>query len=209
MVYVQVTRGVWPREFEFPASPRPTVLAYARRRPAVTTAAIMAGETLHPVEDSRWARCDVKATDLLAALLAKEEARSAGAQEALFVSPDGIVREGGSSNVFAVVDGVVRTHPADYHILAGITRRHVLEMARSAGYAVEERAFTLAEVISAAHSDREVFLASTLKDIMPVLRVGTHVIGSSRPGGVTLALLDIMRRQLALLVGADLPSALT
>ena len=88
---------------------------------------------LHPVDDLRWARCDIKAIDLLAAVLAKDEARSAGAHEALFVAPDGTVREGGSSNVFAVVGGVLRTHPADNHILDGITRRHVLQLAREAG----------------------------------------------------------------------------
>jgi len=209
MAYIQVTRGAAPREFEFPQPSRPTVLAYARSRPAPAVDAIRAGVMLHPVEDLRWARCDIKATDLLAAVLAKEDARSAGAQEALFVAPDGTVREGGSSNVFAVLGEVLRTHPADNRVLAGITRRHVLEMAREAGYAVEERAFTLAEVTLASDRDCEVFLASTLKDIMPVVRVGTDLIGGGRPGRVTLALLDVLRRQQALLVGLEPPAALT
>ena len=108
--------------------------------------AIMAGIALHPVEDLRWARCDIKSTNLLAAVLAKEEARDAGADEALFMAPDGMVREGGSSNVFAVIDGVFRTHPLNNRILGGITRKHVIEIARRLGYAVEERAFTLEEV---------------------------------------------------------------
>ncbi len=79
-VYLQVTRGVAGREFEFPASPHPTVLAYARVNPAPTIAKILTGTVLHPVEDIRWARCDIKSTNLLAAVLAKEEARSAGAR---------------------------------------------------------------------------------------------------------------------------------
>jgi branched-subunit amino acid aminotransferase/4-amino-4-deoxychorismate lyase len=145
-------------------------------------------------------------------VLAKDEARTAGAQEALFVGPDLLVREAGSSNVFAVIGGVVRTHPADRHILRGITRGRILQLARDAGYPVEERAFTLAEVTAGTApegADCEVFTTSTLKDIMPAVQVGRHVIGDGRPGPVTLALLDLLRRQIALLAGLDLTSAST
>jgi D-alanine transaminase len=186
-VYVQVTRGSAAREFEFPKAWSPTVLAYARTKPAPAEAAILAGSVLHPVEDLRWARCDIKAITLLAAVLAKEEARRAGAHEALFVAPGGVVREGGSSNVFAVLDGVIRTHPADTRILWGITRLHVIRLARAAGYPVEERAFTLAEVAAAAGGGCEVFAASTTRDVMPVVRIGQQSVGDGRPGPVTMA----------------------
>jgi D-alanine transaminase len=202
-VYVQVTRGVYPRDFELPADPVPTVLAYAWTASDPSADAVQTGVALHPVVDPRWARCDIKAIDLLAAVLAKDEARAAGAQEALFVGPDGTVREGGSSNVFAVTGGVLRTHPADQRILNGITRSRVLSLAVEAGYQVEERAFTLAEITSSADRHCEVFIASTLKDVIPVVRVGTHVIGDGRPGPVTLALLDLLRRQIALLGGLE------
>lgn len=208
-VYVQVTRGFAPREFVFPQPPHPTVLAYARSKPEPEVAEILAGTVLHPVEDLRWARCDIKSTNLLAAVLAKEEARNAGAHEALFMAPDGVVREGGSSNVFALLDGVIRTHPLNNRILGGITRKHVLEIARREGYTVEERAFTLDEVTSASGEACEVFTGSTTKDIMPVVRIGQRVIGDGRPGPVTLALLDIIRREQALLVGLEPPPALT
>jgi D-alanine transaminase len=231
-VYVQVTRGFAPREFVFPHPPNPTVLAYARSKPAPKVAEIMAGTVLHPVEDLRWARCDIKSTNLLAAVLAKEEARSAGAHEALFMAPDGVVREGGSSNVFAVLGGVLRTHPLDNRILGGITRKYVLEFARREGYPVEERAFTLEEVLSASERGAaacgsatagvsagdpdenspvggcEFFTASTTKDIMPVVRIGSHSVGDGRPGPVTLALLDVIRREQALLVGLEPPAPL-
>jgi len=207
-VYVQVTRGAAPREFEFPAEPRPTVLAYAREQSGPQVHRIMAGTVLHPVEDPRWARCDIKSTNLLPAVLAKEEARRAGAHEALFIAPDGLVREGGSSSVFAYVDGVLRTHPLNNRILAGVTRAHLVEMARIAGYVVEERAFTLAEVTSQADAVCEVFTASTTKDVMPVVQIGAETIGTGRPGPVTLSLLDIMRREQALLVGLEPPARL-
>lgn len=209
MVYIQVTRGSAPREFVFPHPPCPTVLAYARSRPAPTVETILGGIVLHAVRDQRWARCDIKSTNLLAAVLAKEEAREAGAHEALFMAPDGMVREGGSSNVFAVVDGTLRTHPLDHRILGGITRRRVIEMARDRGYRVEERGFTLDEVLSPAGAGQELFVAATLIDVMPVVRVDGRVVGKGRPGPVTLALLDALRREQALLVGVRPPPALT
>ncbi len=207
-VYLQVTRGVAGREFVFPATPHPTVFAYARANPAPAAAKILLGTVLHPVEDIRWARCDIKSTNLLAAVLAKEEARSAGAHEALFVAPDGAVREGGSSNVFAVVNGVLRTHPLSNRILGGITRLYTLRLARAAGYQVEERAFALADVTSQAGTGCEVFTASTTKDILPVVKIGTETVGDGRPGPVTLALLDMMRREQALFVGLEPPAPL-
>jgi D-alanine transaminase len=206
-VYMQVTRGYAPRDFVFPAAPHPTVMAYARDYPAPTVEHILRGTVLHPVEDMRWARCDIKSTNLLAAVLAKEEARSAGADEALFMAPDGMVREGGSSNVFAVIAGVLRTHPLNNRILGGITRLHVIEIAHRLGLQVEERAFTLAE-LAAAGDSAEAFTASTLKDMLPVIRIADRPVGSGRPGRVTLAVLDEMRREQARAVGAPEPPAL-
>lgn len=209
MAYVQITRGYAPREFVFPHPPEPTVLAYARSKPAPTDSEILAGSALHPVEDLRWARCDIKTTNLLPAVLAKEEARNAGAEEALFVSSEGLVREGGSSNIFAFLEGVLRTHPLNNRILAGITRKYVIEFAKREGYVVEERAFTLSEVTTQCEPGCEVFSASTTRDIMPVVRIGSHVVGDGRPGRVTLALLDVMRQEQALLVDLEPPPLLS
>jgi D-alanine transaminase len=201
MVYVQVTRGTAPRDFVFPCPPCATVLAYTRTKKLPTEEDIFRGTVLHPVEDLRWARCDIKSTNLLAAVLAKEEAKQAGADEALFLDPEGLVREGGSSNVFAVLNGVIRTHPLSNRILGGITRLHVIEIARDMGYEVEERAFTLADITSAAPADCEVFTASTLKDMLPVVRVGTYTVGDGKPGPITLAVLDRFREIQAEVVG--------
>ncbi|MFH0916723.1 MAG: aminotransferase class IV [bacterium] len=208
LVYIQVTRGAAPRDFVFPRPAHPTVLAYAWSTHHPDAAQIMRGAALHPVADQRWARCDIKSTNLLAAVLAKEEAREAGAHEALFIGPDDEVREGGSSNVFALLGGVLRTHPLTNRILGGVTRKHVIEIARRAGYAIEERTFTLSEVIGTAKTECEVFTCSTTKDIQPVVRIGAHAIGSGRPGRVTLDLVDLMRREQAVLVGLQPPPAL-
>lgn len=208
-VYVQVTRGNSPREFDLPTSVRPTVLAYVRNVSPLASDKILAGQSVHPVEDRRWELCNIKAIDLLAAVLAKDEARQAGADEALFVGPNGTVREGGSSNIFAYYRGMLRTHPADNHILDGVTRRHVLDLARRAGYSVREEAFRLSDITSCSDVECEVFLTSTLRDIMPVVRVGERTIGEGGPGRVTLALLDLFRADQAAAVGADPPIALS
>jgi D-alanine transaminase len=209
MVYLQVTRGAAPRDFVFPHPPYPTVLAYSRVKQLPTESEIFKGTALHPVEDQRWARCDIKSTNLLAPVLAKEEAKEAGADEALFLDPAGVVREGGSSNVFAVLEGVLRTHPLSNRILGGITRLHVIEIARELGFRVDERAFGLAEITSQAPVGCEVFTASTLKDVLPVVRVGRFAIGEGRPGAVTLAVLDRFRQIQAELVGLEAPRPLT
>ncbi len=209
MVYLQITRGVAPREFIFPHPPHPTVLAYARTKPLPAPEDIMAGVTLHPVDDQRWGRCDIKSTNLLASVLAKEEAWEAGADEALFLSPSGIVREGGSSNVFAVMDGVVRTHPLNRRILGGVTRLHTLEIAERLGLPVLERAFRLKEVLGEATHCSEFFTASTMKDLSPVSDIGGKKVGDGRPGPITLALLEAMRAEQAALVGLPAPAALT
>lgn len=208
-VYVQVTRGAAPREFALPEGVRPTVLAYARSHSFPTAAEIQTGISLHAVEDIRWARCDIKSTNLLPAVLAKQAARAAGAHEALYVSVDGIVREGGSSNVFLLLDGVLRTHPADNRILNGITRCHVIEAARSLALPVVEEAVRFEDL----HRVGEMFIASTTRDVMPVVRVGglgmaeTRVSGGTA-GPVTLVLADAVRGLIARAVGAPPPPPL-
>lgn len=209
-VYVQVTRGAAPREFTFPEGVTPTVLAYVRSQVFPTPSQILAGISLHAVEDVRWARCDIKSTNLLAAVLAKQEARAVGAEEALYVSPDGVVREGGSSNVFVVLDGVVRTHPADNRILNGITRCHVIEAARALGMVVVEEAVHYRDIARA----QEVFVASTTRDIMPVVRVGglgvdAAPVNAGAPGPATMALVDAIRALIAREVGMPPPPALS
>jgi len=209
IIYVQVTRGVAPRDFIFPKPPHPTILAYTRPKRFPDAEEIFRGVALHPLRDQRWGRCDIKSTNLLAPVLAKEEAWEAGADEALFMSPRGLVREGGSSNVLAVIDGVIRTHRLNNRILGGITRKHALEIAGRLGFAVEERAFTLREITDGSGRCSEVFTASTTKDVLPVLRIGQAVIGSGGPGPVALAILQAMREEQARLVGLQPPPALT
>ncbi|HOV64716.1 MAG TPA: D-amino-acid transaminase, partial [Spirochaetia bacterium] len=124
-IYMQITRGVAKRSHQFPTPlPEPTVIASTASSPRPLKL-IEEGAGCILAEDIRWLRCDIKSTNLLPNVLAKEEARSKGCFEAIFHRGD-IVTEGASSNIFAVRSGVIFTHPANNLILAGITRTAVL-----------------------------------------------------------------------------------
>lgn len=203
-VYMQVTRGRAPRDYAYQAGIHSTVLAYTRPMSYPDDAAILAGVEVYAVDDPRWARCNIKSTNLLGAVLAKEEAHRQGADEVVFFGPEQSVREGGSSNVFAVVEGTVRTHPLDRRILAGVTRYHVLRLARVLGLPVEETAVDLSELAAAD----EAFMTSTGVDVMPVVRLAGRPVGDGRPGPVTLRLADALRADVAAHVGLPAPPPL-
>jgi D-alanine transaminase len=97
---------------------------------------------------------------------------------------DGVMIEGASSNTYAVVGGVLRTHPATPRILAGITREVVLELAAELGIPVSEQAVTLDELARAS----EVIVTATTADVMPVVQVDGRPVGDGRPGPVAGAL---------------------
>lgn len=182
LVYLQVTRGVAERDFAFPDRVAPTEFAYVRSKRLLDDPNA-AGIALHVVPDLRWARRDIKSTALLPQVLAKQQARAHGAFEAL-MHEDGVVTEGGSSNVWLVVGGRVVTRPLSAAILPGVTRHVVLGLARERGYEVEERAFTVDE----AHSADECFVTSATTFVLPVVRIDERPIGSGSAGAVATTL---------------------
>ncbi|BAM03884.1 aminotransferase class IV [Phycisphaera mikurensis] len=188
-VYWQVTRsaagGPGKRSFVHPEKPEPaiTMIAYPAE-PLDPAAPVEAGEAVI-VEDVRWHRCGIKSLMLLPASMAKTEAKRRGAVEALFerAKPGAAgthITEGSSTNAFAVIGGVLRTHPADGWVLAGVTRAVLLEAARSAALAVEERAFTRAELLAAS----EAFACSTTQ-VTALTSVEGTPIGGGKAGEVT------------------------
>ncbi len=181
IIYLQVTRGAFsPRTHHFPpAGTPPTVFANAAPFTPFDSARV-AGVPVILAPDERWARCDIKTVNLLPNTMAKQRAVEVGAWETVFVR-DGIVTEGTSSNCFAVIGGEVRTHPASHAILGGITRDVTIDVARTLGLTVAERAFTVAELEGAD----EAFLSSTTNDVMPIVRVDAGRVGSGEPGPVT------------------------
>ncbi len=179
-VYIQVTRGVAPRDHAFPAAASSTVVMTIRAMKPLAQALRETGVGVVTMEDLRWGRCDIKSVNLLPNVMAKQRAHEAGAFEAVFVR-DGLVTEGAVSNVMVVQAGALFTAPEGERILSGVTRALVLELARKEGVAVRERAVTLAELRGAD----EVFLSGTTVEVLAVVRVDGTVVGEGRPGKLT------------------------
>jgi D-alanine transaminase len=166
-LYIQISRGVSPRNHAMPSPPvPPTVLAWVRAVHAPSPQDIARGIAAILVPDDRWAKCWIKTVNLLPNVLAKEKARRAGAQDALFVR-DGMVIEATSANLFVVQHGVLKTAPVTNYILPGITRQVVLELAQELGIPVTLEPFP-EEVLMAAD---EVFLSGTTSEILPVTQI--------------------------------------
>lgn len=177
-LYLQVTRGVAPqRDHTIAPGLVPTVFAMAMplapRSPEVSARGLAAVT----VADSRWARCQIKATTLLANVLHKRDAGTRGADDAILVR-DGRVIEATASNVFAVLDGVAVTPPVDPGMLTGVTRNLVLELAAGAGIETREAVLPLADLAQAS----EVWLTSSTREVSPVTTLDDRPVGSGRPG---------------------------
>jgi D-alanine transaminase len=179
LVYLQVTRGAAERDFPFPAQVNPTVFAYARPK-KLSDDPNASGVRVHVVPDLRWQRCDIKSTSMLAQVLAKQAAREAGAFEAL-MHENGLVTEGGSSNIWIVRDGIAYTRPTSHDILAGITRDVIFDVADDVGVTVVQRAFTVEQALAAD----ECLMTSATSFVLPITRIDDHVVGSGAPGPLT------------------------
>jgi D-alanine transaminase len=179
-VYWQVTRGAAsPRTHQFPPAGTP-VTVYASASiftPLHDKRASGVGTIL--LADQRWARCDLKTVNLLPNVLAKQKAIVAGAHEAL-LQRDGVVMEGAATNVFGVIDGIIRTHPRTNYILPGITREVVLELANELGMAVREEPMLVDDMSRLS----ECFLTGTTNDVMPVVTIDGRLVGDGRPGPI-------------------------
>lgn len=191
-LYIQVSRGADAgRDAARFAGLTPTVFVMLEPV-ALDRAALRRGIAAVLLEDTRWHNCHVKSTSLLGNLLLRRRALESGAAEALLVR-DGELTEGSSSNVFAVLDGELRTAPADRRILRGITRDVVLELAAGCGIPVVERAPALGEVARAG----EIFICSSTREIVPVTRLDGRAVGDGEPGPVTqrlIAAFDALKR---------------
>jgi len=132
-----------------------------------------------------------KLANYLVAVLAMREAKAQGAEEALVLNGAGEVAEGCTSNVFLVEAGVLVTPPESMGILLGITREHVLELAKQAGIRVEERPFLAADLARA----EEAFITSSIREIVPIIAVDGTVIGTGKPGPVTRRLIAAFRQR--------------
>ncbi|MBN2326185.1 MAG: aminotransferase class IV [Candidatus Omnitrophica bacterium] len=182
-LYFQITRGVAPRSHAFPMKGSPlTVYAYARPLTSKMEEQEKGIEAV-TTPDIRWSRCDVKTIALLPNTLAHQSALDAGASEAVFIR-DGFVQEGSHSNLFIVQNGVVKTPPLTNYVLAGITRRSVLDLCRSLGVESREAAISLDDFYAAD----EMWMTGTTSEITPIISVDGKRIGDGVPGDATRTL---------------------
>jgi D-alanine transaminase len=183
LVYLQISRGVAPRDHAFPNPPvRPAmVITVSRVDRAQSEARAAKGVEVVTTPETRWGRCDIKTVGLLPNVLAKQKARAAGAVEAWFVDDLGFVTEGASSNAWIVDgEGRLRTRDTNANILRGVTRYTLLDVIRESGLEVDERPFTPADALAA----REAFITGAGSLVLPVVSVDGKPVGDGKVGPV-------------------------
>ena len=186
-LYLQITRGVAPRNHAFPAEAKPVMVMTARSLPPFDFEAARRGVKVISLPDERWRRPDIKSVSLLPNVLAKQRAFECGAFEAWLLDDSGMVTEGTASNAWIVNDaGDLVTHAADRSILAGITRAAAFRLAAEHGVRPVERPFSLDE----AKRAREAFLTSTTSWVKAVVSIDDTPIGAGTAGPLTTLLLD-------------------
>ncbi|WP_158735174.1 D-amino-acid transaminase [Alteribacillus sp. YIM 98480] len=178
-VYIQMTRGEQARDHLYSRDIQPVITAFTKEAEVPVTKQ-KNGVSLLSTEDIRWLRCDIKTINLLGNVMAKRKAEDNDCDEALQHRGD-IVTEGSSTNIFFVKKGVIYTHPANNHILNGITRQYVFNLAQEEKIPIFEEAFPLEETINAD----EIFVTSTTLEIAPVINVKGSIETSLQPGTIT------------------------
>ena len=179
-IYIQATRGVAPRNHSFPIPEvKPVIMAFAKSydRPYDD---FENGINAVTVEDIRWLRCDIKSLNLLGNVLAKEYAVKYNATEAI-QHRDETVTEGASSNVYAIKDGEIYTHPVNNYILNGITRKVIKWVAEDYNIPFNEETFTVDFLKNAD----EVIVSSTSAEVTPVVKIDGEIVNDGKVGPIT------------------------
>jgi len=192
-IYIQISRGVAPRDHAFPAVGTPlqffmTIRPVHEKPPELREK----GAAAITVTDIRWGRCDIKTVQLLPNCMAKQQALEAGVFDAIFVSAEGVVREGTSSNLFIAKDGGLITHPLNHQILPGITRMVVMDICHAENIDVQERFYDRGELAAAD----EVFLTGTVTEVLPITRVDGLPVGDGKVGPLSKRLYRSLLEQI-------------
>lgn len=196
LIYMQVTRGVAPRDHKFPKKTHSALVMTTKRLKPPAAELLEKGASVITHPDHRWHRRDIKSIGLLPNALAKQAAAERGAYEAWLVDERGFVTEGSSTNAWLIRQAEggkgqeIVTHPRGHGILGGITRQAVAELVKEQGLTLVEQPFTVADVLSG----REAFQTSSSNFVMPVTSIDGKPIGDGRPGPLTMRLRDIYCR---------------
>ncbi len=180
-VYIQITRGAAPRSHAFPIDVKPFEFFFVQDFKDPYKEMREHGIRLLSRPDIRWDHCDIKSTNLLANVLAIQDAKEAGCNEVLFHLKDGTITESAHSSLFGVFDDVLFTSPCSNLILPGITRAHILTLVAKEKIPCREKSLNLAEL------DRlsELFISGTTSGVLPVVKVDDLNIANGKPGPIT------------------------
>lgn len=197
MIRVMITRGIAPLGLDPELAQRATRVIIVAPLQAPSAQTYSDGVRVITYRTQRLAdatdAAGAKIGNYLVAVLAMREAKRQRAVEALIIDALDCVVEGTSSNLFAVLNGVLCTPPETSGILPGITRAKLIELGQSMGLGVEYRALQLPELLTAD----EVFISSTIRELLPVVRIDEHPIADGKPGPITRRLLDAFRASMA------------
>jgi D-alanine transaminase len=190
-VYIQISRGEAPREFRFPEPrPAPTLIITARHFDFDSVPIEDKGIKVITHPDLRWARRDIKTTNLLPPVLAKQKSWEHGGKEVWLVDDEGYITEGGSSNAW-IVDkkGRLVIRPSTKSTLKGVTKTAIYAFSGEKGIEIEERKFTPEEAYQAA----EAFSSSATALITPIVNIDGHTINGGQVGQVTIEIYKAYR----------------
>ncbi len=183
VVYIQVTRGVAPRDHVMPQGVTPTVFMMCNPMKPATAEQRHQGVACITARDFRWERGDVKSTSLLGNVLARQISADHGALETIMFR-DGFLTEAAACNVWIVHEGALLGPPKSEHVLEGIRVELLRELCAECGIAYNLRPISEADV----HAADEVLLSSATKEILPVTRLDGEGVGHGamrgKPGPV-------------------------
>jgi len=186
-IYLQVTRGYAPkRDHGFPEQIVPTI--FAMSADIKPFAGRVDGIKAITLDDIRWQLCNIKAITLLGNILLRQEALDQGCAEAILVR-NGYVVEGAASNLFALLDGELITPPKSHEILPGITRDVILELAAAHNIPYQEDIIAL----EALNNASEIWVASSTREIVPVIELDGRQVGDGKPGPVWKHMDDLLQ----------------
>ena len=193
LVYIQVTRGVAPRDHVMPQGITPTVFMMANPMKQASAEQRHAGVACTTARDFRWERGDIKSTSLLGNVLARQMSADHGAMETIMFR-DGFLTEAAASNVWVVHEGALLGPPKSDHVLEGIRVDLLRDLCEDCGVAYNLRPIPEADVMSAD----EIMLSSATKEVLPVTRIDGELVGHGamrgRPGPVYARLHEAYQR---------------
>ena len=184
-IYFHITRGAAARNHTWDSNLKPNFFLTVTELPDDTKAKSEGiAVSTHP--DWRWKRCDIKSLNLLANVLARQDAAKKGCEEAIFIDESGLITEAAGSSFFAIFDRKLQTAPLTSNILPSITRKYAIRAGEKIGLQIVEKQFTPKQAISAD----ELFIAVTTRDIVAVVKFDGNIIGNGKPGKYTNLLAD-------------------